>query len=49
MVLAREAKALHAVGATYIVTASLVCSQSPLERKWDWHGWVGLVFFEGVG
>lgn len=33
--LAEEAKVLHAIGATYIITASLFCLQSPLGRKQD--------------
>lgn len=48
VVLAEEAKVLCAVGATYIVTASLFCSQSPLERKWGWRGWVGVLRVRGV-
>lgn len=42
VVSAEEAKALHALAATFTVTASLFCLQRPLERKWDWHGWVVL-------
>lgn len=41
-VVSEEAKALHALAATFTVTTSLFCLQSPLERKRDWHGWVVL-------
>lgn len=56
---AGEIKALHAVSTTHVITASWFCLQSPLERKWDWHGLGQLVFLvcmeyivwklEGVG
>lgn len=50
VVLAEQAKAFHAVGATCVITASLFCSQSPLERKRGWRGWgwVGGLHVRGV-
>lgn len=38
----QQSKALRAAGATYIITASLLC------LKWDWHGWVGVLCVHGV-
>lgn len=42
-------KALHAVSTTHIIIASWFCLQSPLERKWDWHGLAQLVFLVFMG
>lgn len=44
VILAEEVKVLYAVSTTRIIIASWFCLQSPLERKWDWHGLVQLVF-----